>query len=55
MRITATMLISSLSKPLNYRTGSGSDLAVWLPLNQKALKTQFESVAAARSLPLPVL
>ena len=34
---------------LNYRTGSGSDLAVSVQL------TQFESVAAARSLPLPVL
>ena len=34
---------------LNYRTGSGSDLAVAVPL------PQFESVATARSLPLPVL
>ena len=58
-----------LKWPLNYRTGSGSDLAVWIPLNQKVVnavallarlkinlrKTQVEFVATARSLPLPVL
>ncbi|HEV2884964.1 MAG TPA: hypothetical protein VGW36_08905 [Pyrinomonadaceae bacterium] len=51
---------------LNYRTGSGSDLAVPLPLNQCAveleinktkdnLSKKFESIATAGSLPLPVL
>jgi len=58
-----------MSGPLHYRTGSRSDLAVTVLLNQHVLtlwlyynaqdqfenKTQFESVATARSLPLPVL
>ena len=40
---------------LNYRTGSGSDLAVARDSIKRVLERQFESLATARSLPLPVL
>ena len=41
---------SSAKILLNYRTGSGSDLAVSVPLNLKIVCCE-----TARSLPLPVL